>query len=286
MVLAAIVLLAITSAVGMPACAQDSDKDKNQMEDKVAATQFSVAEAPPVRRIVFFNSGIAQVLHQGKISDNQKIEIGFDRDQIDDVLKSLVFDDQSGTIESVQYQPAPGKEAIAANRIGPPMTLAQTLQKFRGESITLTLNDKEIVGSILGIETRIQSESTEEIAILVTPTGLQSHSLANLQSVKFNSERIEEEFRLAMIGLTNSRNVERKALTMFFEGVGERKIQFGYVVDAPIWRMTYRLDLGSKKSTLQGWAHIDNVTGFDWENVSSICVAAAHRHSMSICSCH
>ena len=255
------VFLTITWALGAPVHCQDTQ------QDQPAGTQFSEADAPPVRRIVFFNSGIAQVLHQGEITDNQRVEIGFDRDQIDDVLKSLVFDDRSGTVESVQYQPAPGKEAIAADRIGPPMTLAQTLQKYRGESITLTLDDKEIVGSILGIETRTQKESTDEIIVLVTPTGLQTHSLTDLQSVKFNAKSIDEEFRLAMTGLANSRNAERKSLTMFFEGDGERKIQFGYVVDAPVWRMTYRLDLSSRESTLQGWAHIDNVTGFDWENV-------------------
>ncbi|MFT7633056.1 MAG: hypothetical protein ACI87E_004111, partial [Mariniblastus sp.] len=228
---------------------------------------FSPGEPPPVRRIVFFNSGIAQVLHQGKVTGNQLIEISFDRNQIDDVLKSIVFDNESGTLESVQYQPAPGKELLAAERLGPPMTLAQTLQNYRGEQVTLNIDGKPANGSILGVETRTQGDTSHDVLTLVSPSGLKTYNLTDLQSVQFDSKTIQDEFRLGMIGLSNDRDVQKKSLSLFFEGKKERKIQFGYVVDAPIWRMTYRLELGENNSTLQGWAHVDNVTGFDWENV-------------------
>ena len=247
--------------------AQENKPTEPESGKTESADNFSTADPPAVRRIVFFNSGIAQVVHQGTIVDNQSVEIDFDRDQIDDVLKSLVFDDESGAIESVQYQPAPGKETLAARQLGPPKTLAETLQSYRGETISLTSGDETITGSILGVETRSTDTSSEEIVTLVTQQGIQTYLLDDAKMLQFDSPKVQEKFRLAMIGLTKSRDVERKSLKIFFAGDNERKVQFGYVIDAPIWRMTYRLDINMETPTLQGWAHVDNVTGFDWKNV-------------------
>ena len=35
-----------------------------------------------------------------------------------------------------------------------------------------------------------------------------------------------------------------------------------------MWKTSYRVDLGTKESKIQGWAQIDNPTGEAWENVT------------------
>jgi len=242
-------------------------QDSSQQEEPAQQTEFTNADSPPVKRIVFFNSGIAQVVHQGKVTGSQLVEVDFDRNQVDDVLKSIVFDNESGTIESVQYHPAPGKEALAAGRLGPPMTLAQTLQNYRGEVVSLLTKDGIAKGAILSVENRTSGKESHDLVSLVTKDGIQSVGLPEVKTIKFESSEVRKEFEQAMIGISNSRVVEKETLSMFFKGDGQRNIQFGYVVDAPVWRMTYRLDIGKEKATLQGWAHVDNVSGFDWENV-------------------
>ena len=70
-----------------------------------------------------------------------------------------------------------------------------------------------------------------------------------------------------MTGITKSRKANQKRLDLLFDGQGQRKVAFGYVVDAPIWRMSYRLEVKPEQIQLQGWTHINNVTGVDWEDV-------------------
>ena len=49
---------------------------------------------------------------------------------------------------------------------------------------------------------------------------------------------------------------------MHFSGDGQRKVTVGYVIEAPIWKTSYRLVLGKDaKPYLQGWAVIKNTTG-------------------------
>jgi hypothetical protein len=45
-------------------------------------------------------------------------------------------------------------------------------------------------------------------------------------------------------------------------------VQVGYVIEAPIWKTSYRLVLGEKeKPYLQGWAMVENPTDEDWAGV-------------------
>jgi hypothetical protein len=44
-------------------------------------------------------------------------------------------------------------------------------------------------------------------------------------------------------------------------------VDVGYVTEAPVWKTSYRLELGDKPH-LQGWAIIDNSTDHDWDNIN------------------
>ena len=61
---------------------------------------------------------------------------------------------------------------------------------------------------------------------------------------------------------------QKKAVSLHFAGDGKRKVQVGYVIEAPIWKTSYRLVLGEKeKPYLQGWAMVENPTDEDWAGV-------------------
>src|SRR5262249_38826741 len=60
------------------------------------------------------------------------------------------------------------------------------------------------------------------------------------------------------------------AVSLHFAGDGKRKVQVGYVVEAPIWKTSYRLMLDAEnkeKPRLQGWAVVENPTDEDWSGV-------------------
>ena len=41
----------------------------------------------------------------------------------------------------------------------------------------------------------------------------------------------------------------------------------GYVSEAPLWKVSYRLVLGEEKPYLQGWALVENTTDEDWTDI-------------------
>src|SRR5690606_7441377 len=59
-------------------------------------------------------------------------------------------------------------------------------------------------------------------------------------------------------------------------GQGERDLFMSYVVEAPVWKTTYRLTLdGESKPFLQGWALVDNTQDEDWNDVTLSLVSGA-----------
>ncbi len=248
---------------------QTAPDDQDEPEEPV--DEYPLADLPPLKRIVMYNSGVGQMQHAGAVDGKARLEIKFGRYDIDDVLKSLVFEDLSGgLVRAVEYQPAPEPEDVAAGQIGTPMTFAQLLQRFRGESISITVAGNLIKGTIYGVENRTSGKSVVETLVLLNEQGLSAVALPTIDRAQFQNEEIRKELQLAMSGIVKSRKANQKRLDLLLDGEGERTIQFAYVVDIPIWRMTYRLSLGDdkEKANLQGWAHVDNVTGVDWEQVT------------------
>ena len=243
------------------------DTPENTAEE-AEAEQFKNIDPPLVKRIIMFNSGLSQVIHEGQVDGNCRINMRFSEHDVDDVLKSLVFEDKSGgSVRSVEYNPAPDNQDVAAKSLGPAMTLAQTLQKYRGETVEIQAKNTKLNGSILSVENRQTRDGFVETLTIVNDDGFVSIALSDFDSINFDNEKLREEFTLAMAGLQKTRLASSKELNLLFQGDAEREVRFSYNVDAPIWRMTYRLNLTDNQSTLQGWAHIDNVTGVDWTDI-------------------
>lgn len=57
-------------------------------------------------------------------------------------------------------------------------------------------------------------------------------------------------------------------LKVHLPGAGPHKVKLSYVTEAPAWKPTYRILVGSDgKLELQAWAVVDNTSGEDWEQV-------------------
>jgi len=100
--------------------------------------------------------------------------------------------------------------------------------------------------------------------------GLRSVKLPEIQQLRFSNPVIESEFRRALEVLALNHDSQKKAVSLHFTGDGKRKVQVGYVVEAPIWKTSYRLMLDAEnkgKPYLQGWAIVENPTDEDWTGV-------------------
>ena len=244
----------------------------------------------PMTRVVLFNSGDGYFSRSGEVEGDARVDLAFQETDVNDLLKSMVLEDfGNGRIAAVSYD---SREPIsrtlssfAINLNGDP-TLAGILAQARGERIEVTVQPNaanqpgKLVGTIVGIEKQKVAVGKEtidtEVLNMWCAEGLRSVKLSEVQQLRFSNPVIESEFRRALEVLALNHDSAKKAVSLHFAGDGKRKVQVGYVVEAPIWKTSYRLVLDAEnkgKPYLQGWAIVENPTDEDWSNVKMALVS-------------
>jgi len=231
----------------------------------------------PLKKVVLFNSGVGFFQHNGEVAGDSQVEMKFNVDDVNDLLKSMVLEDRGGgRISTVTYgsmDPITKTLKTFAIDLTNNPTLADLLDQVRGEKVEIESPNK-IVGVILGVETRKQKagehETVEtEFLNLLTDEGLRSLPLAGVARIKLLNEELDRELRQALTVLALGHASDKKSVTLNFLGDGKRAVQVGYIQETPIWKTSYRLVLDDEaKPLLQGWALVENTTEEDWKQVS------------------
>jgi hypothetical protein len=242
----------------------------------------------PVSRIVLFSSGVGYYQREGQVDGNSRIDLQFHTHNINDLLKSLVLQDQGGgQISTVSYDNRDPIEktlkSFAVDLTNNP-TMGQLLSQVRGERVEVISYGEQgkegqpmtISGVIVGVEHkkkpvgRDQVLETEQLNLL-TSEGLQGVTMAQVQRVRFLKPELEQDFRKALEVLAVGHDKQKKTVSLNFLGNGRRGVRVGYVTECPIWKTSYRLSLDKEgkdnKVFLQGWAIVENTTDEDWNNV-------------------
>jgi hypothetical protein len=260
-----------------------ADKVLGGAADPAAARQdVKPAVSLPVTRVVLFNSGVGYFSRSGEVADDARVDLTFPEQDVNDLLKSMVLEDfNGGRIAAVSYD---SREPIsrtlssfAVNLNGNP-TFAGIVSQMRGERVDVVLSPGaanqpgKLSGVIVGVEHQKEAKGPTvvetEFLNLWCAEGLRSVRLPDVQQLKFANPVVESEFRRALDVLALSHDSQKKAVSLHFAGDGKRKVQVGYVIEAPIWKTSYRLVLGEKeKPYLQGWALVENPTDEDWAGV-------------------
>ncbi|MEM6312658.1 MAG: hypothetical protein AAF743_01125, partial [Planctomycetota bacterium] len=266
--------VAAATALAVPTFAQD---------DPVAAAEARAADtAVPVRAVTLFSSGVGMFRHAGSVDGAAETTLRFRSEQINDILKSLVLQDlDGGVIRTVTYPSRdPLSKTLASFQVdlsgGPDMS--ELLEQLRGAEVVLLVNDRTAEGTILGVETKEKpveggQSVTVDVLNLFTGTGLIAVPLDEVRGIELTDEKLQEELARALAALAGARDTNKKPVTISFDGDGERRVQFGYVVETPVWKTSYRLVMGGavgddpNDAYLQGWAIVENQTDFDWDNV-------------------
>jgi hypothetical protein len=200
----------------------------------------------------------------------------FKTDQINDLLKSMVVQDlDGGRISTVTYgskDPITKTLKTFSIDLTANPTLAQLLQQVRGERVELESPNK-LAGVILGVETRkkqIGEQTTIDIDVLnlLTDAGLRAVPMDTISTLKLTNEKLDAELRKALALLASAHAADKKSVELSFLGKGQRRVQVGYIQEAPVWKTTYRLVLSDEKPLLQGWAIVENTSEEDWNNVN------------------
>jgi hypothetical protein len=229
----------------------------------------------PVKTIVMYSSGVGFYEHAGKVDGNAKVEMKFNVDDVNDLLKSMVLRDLGGgkisTVSFGSKDPITRTLRTFAIDLTHNPTLGSLLSQIRGEKVTIEAPTK-VQGIILGVETRQEKAGddliSKEVLNLLTETGLRSVSLDVVGSIKLDDEKLDAELRKALMILATSHRSDKKSVTLNFLGDGERQVRVGYIQESPVWKTSYRLVLDDEdKPMLQGWAIVENQTEDDWQNV-------------------
>src|SRR5262245_11653017 len=152
----------------------------------------------PIKRVVMFSSGVAFFEHVGQVEGNAQVEMKFDVKDINDLLKSMVLQDEGGgRISTVSYgskDPLTRTLATFSIDLTQNPTLADLLNQIRGEQIELDAPTK-IAGIILGVEKRQVSSGKDGKAVevaflnLLTDDGLRSVSLEGVGRIQLKNEK-------------------------------------------------------------------------------------------------
>lgn len=271
---AAIVLSLAAAAVPFPAVAKSMTPPATQP----ATTQSSNV---PVKLVVLYSSGVGYFQHAGTVHGDASTELRFKTDQINDILKSLVLQDlDHGTISTITYPSQDPVDKTLASfqiNIADNPSLHDLLNQLRGSKVSLDLGTDKLSGTILGVEKKPRPTKDDEKKVielpvlnLLTDDTIKSIDFEQIRSVKLDDPGLQSELTQALAALAQSRDKDKKPVTINFTGQGDRRVSIGYVVETPVWKTSYRLVLPSDpkdKPQLQGWALVENQTDTDWNDV-------------------
>ena len=247
-----------------------------------AKQDLKPAVSLPLTRVVLFNSGVGYFSRSGEVEGDARVDLTFPESDINDLLKSMVLEDfNKGRIAAVSYdsrEPIARTLASFAINLNNNPTFSGIVSQMRGERIEVAVSATasnqpgKLTGTIVGVETQKVPAGTQTVDVDVLnmwcAEGMRAVKFADIQSLRFSNPVIESEFRRALEVLALSHDSQKKSVSLHFAGEGKRKVQVGYVVEAPIWKTSYRLVMDDKaKPYLQGWAMVENPTDEDWSGV-------------------
>ena len=217
----------------------------------------------PLRTVSLFSSGVGYFGRAGKISGDRDVELFFQRDDLNDVLKSLVITDASGELRPANYSldellaRRPANNDLTLPNGG---TLGEILRNFQGALIEISNGQSKTSGRLLGVATKSIRDkngdvTTTDIANILGENGLSSVRLdlvenggiVRLLDAKLN-RKLNAQLENSALKLTSSVDAGFRPLTLHFAGKGEREVKAGYIQATSVWKTSYRLVFDSPKN--------------------------------------
>lgn len=228
----------------------------------------------PVRRVVLYKHGVGYFEREGKLDGRGDVLLEFKATEMSDVLKSLTLLGAGGTVTGVSYEASDplGKQLQQFSFSLPKeASLGQLLDQFKGARLVVRLAaGGELRGSILGVRrVHLEKSETELIALMLDGGELRNVSLLEAAGLRLEEPRLQRELETYLQLVSSSQRRDSRLLRVHPNGA--RELAVGYVLEAPVWKTSYRIMLNPQKAgeaLLQGWAIVDNTTAEDWKGVS------------------
>ena len=238
---------------------------------------MSAAELP-VRKVILYKHGIGYFERGGEIPAGQSARLDFKATEMNDVLKSLMINDQTGnSVAGVRYDsslPLAAKLAEFPFKLGDRTPLTDFLDQLKGARIELKMGQAATIGQIVGarvVQSREKAQTTSETINVLTAGGdIMTYDLGAATSIRLSDPELQLQLSEYLRSLNASRSREQKSVYVDSAKDAARKLSVAYTIPMPVWKSSYRLVLdagAAKKPMLEGWAIIDNTTSEDWTKV-------------------
>ena len=256
-------------------------------------------------QVDLFPNGVGFFEFQGMVDGNSRQQLRFRSGQIDDVLGSLVFQDTGGG--RVGQATFPTREPLSVTlhglqvNLGGNPSLADILGQFRGDLVTLIMDTpkpERISGRIIDVHQTLAATPMvwppgpgpalgRTIGSRTAPVrpvwfiNLYTHghilsiALGAVKNVHLASARRQRSFSRALNALARQSNPHQRRLTLWFHGKSRRMVRFAYLLETPLWRITYRLIVppgpaspqSHDQAVLQAFAIVSNQTDMNWRHI-------------------
>jgi hypothetical protein len=248
----------------------------------------------PIRKIRFYQSGIAQFERAGQISAGAT-SLPLPTSHLDDALKTLVvYRDGvpvpafSASFDGVMME----KNARALAKLPLDMQKAvgypDLLESLKGEAVELWVGKRRVQGRLVQVNkldpkpVDPHAESSEpggkaeparpempeyELTVLTDGAAIERCSSKDVARIRpldpMVAARLETAIKAA------SEHADQVLRTMSILGAIGKNARLSYVTEAPVWRTTYRADLDPKggAASLHGLALVHNDTEEPWTSV-------------------
>ena len=249
----------------------------SQLSILLVLQTISAAELP-VRKVILYKHGIGYFERGGEIPAGQSARLDFKANEMNDVLKSLMINDQTGnSVAGVRYDsslPLAAKLAEFPFKLGDRSPLTDFLDQLKGAKIELKMGQATTSGQIVGarvVQSREKPQTTSETINVLTASGdIMTSDLGAATSIRLSDPELQVQLSDYLRSLNASRSREQKSVYVDSAKDAARKLSVAYTIPMPVWKSSYRLVLdagAAKKPLLEGWAIIDNTTSEDWTKV-------------------
>jgi hypothetical protein len=233
----------------------------------------------PITRIVLYKHGVGYFEREGSVEGDTSLSLTFKQNEVSDVLKSLtVLDLAGGHISSVSYDSTKPLEQLLAEvalKIPDEGSVVGLIPQIKGARVALHSGVADPVeGSLLGVDTTERQTGDGIVRVVLvsvlTDTGsVRSFDLHNLASLQILDDSLRRDLEFYLRTQLSATRKDARTFTFFAQGSGSRTIRLSYTLEAPVWKATYRIILGSdsEPSLIQGWAVVDNTQDEDWQDV-------------------
>lgn len=265
----------------------------------MSSSNHDVGSQPKVTDVDLFPNGVGYIGYQANVKRSQTVRLAINPNQVNDLLKTIVFFDPSNQPPEVNFAtPIPLSVKLAGLPLSPSEngSWISLLSELKGRQVKLQFkHGKCVTGRLMGIRSqwpvfpqmkgKPQPENNAQRAIFPWPPRfadiyrdgkVRRVSLAHLISFDVVNHQLRASLRKALRYMAANRHKGAATITIRFRGRSQRSVQFGYATQAPLWRITYRLLLPASQTANQASnsaivladAIVHNTTSASWQHIT------------------